>query len=177
MKTVITFAPVPSPVGTLLAGVTNDALCFLEFSDPQRVELQTSRLKNRLRAQIVQGHHALLDTLITQLDEYFAGGRRAFDVPLSFPGTPFQQRVWSALLQIPYGRTCSYQTLANHVGSPLAMRAVGQANGMNPIAIVIPCHRVINSDGGLGGYGGGLPRKQHLLNLERGDDLFQALAG
>jgi AraC family transcriptional regulator of adaptative response/methylated-DNA-[protein]-cysteine methyltransferase len=169
---VVTFASIPSPVGPLLAGVTNDALCFLEFSDPRRVEMQTSRLKNRLRAEIASGHHPLLDTLLGQLDEYFDGRRRHFDVPLIFPGTPFQVRVWSALRSIPYGQTCSYQALANHVGSPQAVRAVGQANGMNPIAIVIPCHRVINSSGALGGYGGGLPRKQHLLNLERGDVLF-----
>jgi len=168
----ISFASLDSPVGTLLAGVTNDALCFLEFSDPQRIELQTGRLRNRLRAEVISSRRPLLDTLTQQLDDYFAGKRRTFDVPLAYPGTDFQQRVWSALLEIPYGQTCSYLTLAKRVGSPDAVRAVGQANGMNPIAIVIPCHRVINSSGALGGYGGGLPRKQHLLNLERGDVLF-----
>jgi O-6-methylguanine DNA methyltransferase len=156
----------------LLAGVTDDSLCFLEFSSPERIEPQLDRLRNRLRAEVVQRRHGLLDSLIEQLGEYFAGKRRKFDMPLSFSGTPFQQRVWSALLEIPYGQTWSYLALAKRVGSPDAMRAVGQANGSNPIAIVIPCHRVINASGTLGGYGGGLPRKQHLLNLERGDVLF-----
>lgn len=171
-QTLITLSTIPSPVGPLLAGVTDASLCLLEFTDPRRLEMQTSRLKNRLRAEVVTRHHALLDAVVTQLEEYFGGKRRDFDVPLSYPGTPFQVRVWSSLLKIPYGQTCSYQAIANHVGSPQAVRAVGQANGMNPIAIIIPCHRVINSSGGLGGYGGGLPRKQHLLNLERGDVLF-----
>ena len=171
-RTQISFASIDSPVGSLLAGVTENALCFLEFSNPERLELQIGRLRNRLRAEVVNERHTLLDTLTEQLDEYFAGKRRTFDVPLAYPGTGFQQRVWSALLEIPYGQTCSYLTLANRVGNPEAVRAVGQANGMNPIAIVIPCHRVINSSGALGGYGGGLPRKQHLLNLERGDVLF-----
>lgn len=152
--------------------MTDDSLCFLEFSSPERIEPQLDRLRNRLRAEVVQRRHGLLDSLIEQLGEYFAGKRRKFDMPLSFSGTPFQQRVWSALLEIPYGQTWSYLALAKRVGSPDAMRAVGQANGSNPIAIVIPCHRVINASGTLGGYGGGLPRKQHLLNLERGDVLF-----
>jgi O-6-methylguanine DNA methyltransferase len=172
VSTVITTATVPSPVGDLFAGVTDDSLCFLEFTDPKRLEMQTRRLKNRLRAEVVEAHHPLLDELVRQLEQYFAGERRDFDLPLSYPGTHFQQRVWSALLEIPYGQTRSYQAMAYRVGSPDAVRAVGQANGMNPIAIVIPCHRVINSNGALGGYGGGLPRKQQLLDLERGPGLF-----
>ena len=170
--TKVYFATFESPVGTLLAGVTNDALCFLDFSDPQRVELQKGRLRNRLRAELISQRHDLLDDVTKQLDEYFAGKRRTFDLPLTFPGTAFQERVWSALQAIPYGETLSYLALAYKVSNPGEVRAVGQANGMNPIAIIIPCHRVINSSGALGGYGGGLPRKQHLLNLERGDVLF-----
>jgi methylated-DNA-[protein]-cysteine S-methyltransferase len=107
-----------------------------------------------------------LDEACRQLDDYFAGRRRCFDLPLAPVGTPFQQEVWRALLEIPYGRTSSYSQLAAHIGRPQAVRAVGTANGANPIAIIIPCHRVIGRDGSLTGYAGGLPRKELLLRLE-----------
>jgi methylated-DNA-[protein]-cysteine S-methyltransferase len=105
-----------------------------------------------------------------QLSAYFAGQRTAFELPLAPEGTEFQRRVWAALQQIPYGQTWSYGELARHIGSPAASRAVGLANGKNPIALVIPCHRVIGSDGSLTGYGGGLERKRFLLDLETGAD-------
>ena len=101
-----------------------------------------------------------------QLADYFAGTRRAFDLPLAPRGTGFQQVVWRALLAIPYGETCSYGELARAIGRPAASRAVGAANGRNPIAIVIPCHRVIGADGSMTGYGGGLPTKKWLLAHE-----------
>jgi methylated-DNA-[protein]-cysteine S-methyltransferase len=104
---------------------------------------------------------------VRQLDEYFAGTRRRFDLPLAPAGTPFQQRVWQGLTEIPYGETISYAELARRIGRPAAVRAVGAANGRNPLAIVVPCHRVIGSDGRLVGYGGGLPVKAALLELER----------
>jgi len=104
----------------------------------------------------------------TQLGEYFAGERQAFDLPLRPEGSEFQQRVWSALCDIPYGRTISYGELALRIGDPGGARAVGAANGQNPISIVVPCHRVIGADGSLTGYGGGLERKRHLLDLEAG---------
>jgi O-6-methylguanine DNA methyltransferase len=110
----------------------------------------------------------VLERLGQELKEYFGGERRAFSSELLYPGTSFQERVWSALREIPYGETWSYKDLAVRVGDVLATRAVGAANGENPIAIVIPCHRVINSSGDLGGYGGGLWRKRILLDLERG---------
>jgi methylated-DNA-[protein]-cysteine S-methyltransferase len=103
-----------------------------------------------------------------QLAEYFAGARRAFDLPLDLRGTPFQLRVWEALLRIPYGETRTYGQLAAQIGHPGAARAVGAANGANPVAIIVPCHRVVASGGGLGGYGGGLDRKEFLLGLESG---------
>src|SRR5204862_4487558 len=99
--------------------------------------------------------------------EYFAGARSAFEVPVHAPGSPFEERVWNALLAIPFGQTRSYEDIARAVGSARAVRAVGRANGLNRIAIVIPCHRVVNKSGELGGYGGGLRRKQFLLDLER----------
>jgi AraC family transcriptional regulator, regulatory protein of adaptative response / methylated-DNA-[protein]-cysteine methyltransferase len=168
----ITLAYVQTPIRPLLAGATHDAICLLEFTEQPRLDAQLNAIQKRFRTPVAEGRHPLLDILQVQLDEYFAGERRTFDIPLSYPGTPFQQNVWSALLKIPYGETCSYLTLAQRVGSPQAVRAVGQANGMNPIAIVIPCHRVVNTSGALGGYGGGLWRKQHLLDLERGDVLL-----
>ena len=122
----------------------------------------------RQRHAPLDGSNALLDRLRTQLQEYFAGQRRDFSVPLSASGSQFQERVWAALCEIPYGETWSYLQLALRIGDALATRAVGYANGANPIAIVIPCHRVINADGGDGGYGGGLWRKRILLDLERG---------
>lgn len=102
-----------------------------------------------------------------QLGEYFAGARVTFDVALHLAGTPFQRTVWSALLEIPYGETVSYGELAALIGRPTAARAVGLANGRNPISIIVPCHRVIGSDGDLTGYGGGIDRKRHLLDFER----------
>lgn len=105
--------------------------------------------------------------VVAQLAAYFRGELTEFDAPLLLTGTPFQQRVWTALREIPYGETVSYGELAAGIGQPTASRAVGLANGRNPIAIIVPCHRVIGADGRLTGYGGGLPRKQHLLSLER----------
>jgi methylated-DNA-[protein]-cysteine S-methyltransferase len=104
--------------------------------------------------------------LRAQLDEYFARRRRAFDLPLEYPGSPFQRSVWDALLRIPYGETRTYAELASELGVPGAARAVGRANGANRLAIIVPCHRVIAAGGGLGGYGGGLWRKLRLLELE-----------
>ena len=116
------------------------------------------------------------DTVLTatarQLDAYFAGRLRRFNLPLAPAGTPFQQRVWSALSGIPFGETRSYGQLAEAIGKPSAMRAVGAANGRNPISIVVPCHRVIGADGSLTGFGGGIERKRFLLSLEQGGELL-----
>ena len=112
------------------------------------------------------GDSPVLQAAETQLREYFAGERLAFDLPLAPRGTPFQLQVWQALARIPYGSTVSYAQLAQAVGNPEAMRAVGAANGRNPLPIVLPCHRVIGADGSLTGFGGGLPTKQFLLQLE-----------
>lgn len=117
---------------------------------------------------VAPGSNRWLEALRRQLAEYFAGQRRGFELPLHYPGTAFQERVWERLLQIPYGETWSYRELALQVGDAKASRAVGMANGTNRIAIVIPCHRVVNSNGTLGGYGGGPWRKRLLLDLERG---------
>jgi AraC family transcriptional regulator of adaptative response/methylated-DNA-[protein]-cysteine methyltransferase len=159
---------IASTVGPLIAGATNDGLCLLEFTDRRMLEAQLATLRRRVGAVLLPGRNRWLEALKLQLSEYFAGQRRDFELPLVIRGTPFQQQVWQALLTIPYGETWSYQQLATRIGRPGATRAVGTANGMNRIAIVIPCHRVVNADGRLGGYGGGVWRKQALLDLERG---------
>lgn len=159
---------VPSPVGPLLLGAGEQGLCLLEFSDRRALETQFAALARRFGAPLAPGRNRWIEAARTQLAEYFSGARRDFDLPLDIRGTPFEERVWRALLEIPFGATWSYRDLATRIGQPAATRAVGSANGRNRIAIVIPCHRVVNADGRLGGYGGGLWRKQHLLDLERG---------
>jgi AraC family transcriptional regulator of adaptative response/methylated-DNA-[protein]-cysteine methyltransferase len=150
----------------MLAGATDDGICLLEFIDRRMLETQLSRISKLLNAKLVPGSHAHFDSLNEQLDEYFSGKRKEFDLPLACPGTAFQQKVWAGLQAIPYGSTRSYTEQAEAVGSPNAVRAVAKANGDNRIAIIIPCHRVIGAHGELVGYGGGLSRKQYLLKLE-----------
>ena len=160
-----------SPVGPLVIAANDKGICLLEFSEKGRLETQFQALKKLFTCAIVPGENELLTTLRRELDSYFAGRLKQFSVPLVFPGTPFQVRVWQELLRIPYGNTWSYEELAHRVGSASGQRAVGHANGTNRIAIVIPCHRVVNKSGKLGGYGGGLWRKQYLLDLENGSRL------
>ena len=160
-------AAVETPFGPMIAGATDDGICLLEFSDRRMLEAQLQRLGKLLRQPMIPGEHRYLAQLREELTSYFAGALQTFTVPLVYRGTPFEERVWRELTRIPYGETISYAQLAERVSSPGAQRAVGRANGMNRIAIVIPCHRVVNADGKLGGYGGGLWRKNWLLNLER----------
>jgi AraC family transcriptional regulator of adaptative response/methylated-DNA-[protein]-cysteine methyltransferase len=163
----VLLAWMPSPLGPLVAGATSEGICLLEFTDRRMLETQFATVRKLFATAVVPGTNEHLETLKGELAGYFAGGLREFSVPLAYPGTPFQRRVWDELLTIPYGQTRSYSELAAAVGQPSAVRAVGRANGMNRICIVIPCHRVINRGGQLGGYGGGLRRKQFLLDLER----------
>jgi AraC family transcriptional regulator of adaptative response/methylated-DNA-[protein]-cysteine methyltransferase len=156
-----------SPLGELFCGVVNDELVLLEYIGRQRHLRQLQSACRQLNATVSESARPLHARVQRELDEYFAGRRRSFTLPLRMPGTAFQQKVWQALLAIPCGQTCSYQALAEAVGVPGASRAVGTANGANRIAIVVPCHRVINKSGNLGGYGGGLARKSALLKLER----------
>lgn len=148
----------PTPIGTLRL-VAGDA-------GVARIDFPESRHPVPDDAAWSRAPHAMLDTLCTQLDAYFDGTLRHFDVPLAPTGTPFQRDVWHALARIPFGATWSYAQLATHVGKPTATRAVGAANGRNPLPIVLPCHRVIGADGSLTGFGGGLPTKRFLLELE-----------
>ncbi len=157
-----------SPIGPLIAGASDEGVCLLEFTDRRMLETQFKTLQRIFKQALVPGSNEHLTKLQEELTAYFEGTLHQFTVPLVYPGTPFQQKVWSALLEIPYGKTWSYEALANHIGAEKGQRAVGHANGLNRIAIVIPCHRVVNKDGKLGGYGGGLWRKQWLLALENG---------
>ena len=166
-RNLITITRILTPLGPMLAGATEQGICLLEFIDRKMLETQLKRLNTLLHAACVPGTHALFAALDRQVQEYFAGTRTAFDLPLVVAGTPFQQAVWEGLRTIPYGTTRSYQEQAALLGSPQAVRAVARANGDNRIAILIPCHRVIGKNGKLTGYGGGLWRKEYLLNLER----------
>ncbi|CAN5235163.1 methylated-DNA--[protein]-cysteine S-methyltransferase [soil metagenome] len=156
-----------TPLGPMVAAATEDALVLLEFTDRRMLETQLARLGRKLGGVMAPGSNAVLEQLEAELAEYFAGARTEFTVPLALHGTPFQEAIWRALLAIPCGETRSYAEQAEAIGRPTAVRAVARANGDNRIAIVVPCHRVIGSDGTLTGYGGGLPRKRFLLDLER----------
>ena len=157
-----------SPVGTLMLAASESALCSLEFVDAESLESQLRLLRRQHTARPAFRTNAVIDRARSQLDAYFAGELESFDVPLSYAGTAFQKRVWAALCEIGYAQTWSYLQLAQRVGDVGATRAVGMANGANPIAILIPCHRVVNASGELGGYGGGVWRKRILLDLEKG---------
>lgn len=158
---------VDSPVGPLVTATTDEGICLLEFSELKRIDRQTDSMRAAFDLPVVPGEHPHLTQLHKELKSYFEGKLKTFKVPLDFPGTPFQVKVWRALLDIPYGETRSYEDIARIVNNPNAVRAVGTTNGRNRIAIVIPCHRVLNKGGTLGGYGGGLRRKEFLLDLER----------
>jgi len=158
---------IETPLGPVVAAANERGVCLLEFTDRRMLETQFTTLKKLFSSAIIPGENGHLNQLKKELNAYFAGNLRQFSVPLDYPGSPFQVRVWNELLRIPYGETCSYEKLARCVGLESGQRAVGTANGRNRISIVIPCHRVVNKNGKLGGYGGGLWRKQHLLDLER----------
>jgi AraC family transcriptional regulator, regulatory protein of adaptative response / methylated-DNA-[protein]-cysteine methyltransferase len=157
---------IDTPLGPMVAAARDEGVCLLEYTTPGRLDAQLAGMQRRFRCDLVSGAHPHLDHLAAELTGYFAGTLTAFSTPLLIAGTPFQTRVWAALLRIPYGQTRSYEDLSREIGSDGAQRAVGHANGSNHIAIVIPCHRVINKSGKLGGYGGELWRKQALLALE-----------
>lgn len=157
-----------TPLGPMVVAADEQRLLLLEFADRRMLETQFQRLHRYVDAVFCPGENAVIEQTGRQLDEYFAGERTWFDLPLDYPGTDFQRRVWEALLKIPHGETRSYEQLGRSINKPNAARAVGRANGDNRLAIVVPCHRVICADGTLRGYGGGLRRKEWLLNLERG---------
>ncbi|MFT7643367.1 MAG: methylated-DNA-[protein]-cysteine S-methyltransferase [Pirellulaceae bacterium] len=158
---------ISSPIGKLLIAGNEDALIELTF--PCKLTATQKRAKGTATSGAIAA-------TIEQLAAYFAGKLRDFDLPLQPVGTPFQKRVWDELLKIPYGETTTYGELARRLGTPNAARAVGAANGRNPIPVIVPCHRVIGSNGALTGFGGGLPTKRKLLDLEQASQPF-ALKG
>lgn len=162
------YQKMPSPVGelTLVASAHGVAAVLWENDDPLRV---------RLNPRQEEKHHPVLLEAKRQLVEYFSGDRTSFSVPLDFQGTDFQKEVWAALLTIPFGETRNYGEIAKQIGRPAAVRAVGAANGKNPISIIAPCHRVIGANGTLTGFAGGLKAKAFLLDLESGGAAQQRL--
>ncbi|MBX3117489.1 MAG: methylated-DNA--[protein]-cysteine S-methyltransferase [Fimbriimonadaceae bacterium] len=167
-RNVLTVRWIDTPLGAMIAGANDHALCILEYVDRRMLETQLTTVRKRFSCALVPGESPILDQIEAELDAYFKGELKEFKTPLEYPGTDFQMRVWDYLLKIPYGETRSYGQLGKAIGCPDGQRAVGKANGDNRLAIIIPCHRVIKSDGTMCGYGGGLWRKQRLLELEQG---------
>lgn len=159
---------IETPLGEMIACATDKGICLLEFNDRKKLDGQFEKLAKDLNANIVGQENKHFALLKKELEAYFNHDLKIFTVPLDLVGTEFQKKVWQALLTIPYGKTVSYLQQSESMGNPLSIRAVANANGMNKIAIIVPCHRVIGSNGKLTGYAGGLERKQFLLNLEKG---------
>lgn len=165
-KKIIRVKRYDSPCGALMLGSCGDRLCLCDWQVEKHRDHVNRRLKRVLNAEFEEGTSAVIEKATEQLDEFFAGKRREFDIPLLFVGTDFQKTVWNELLKIPYGETISYGEMARRIGMPKAVRALANANGANSISIFAPCHRVIGSDHSLTGYGGGLDTKRRLLELE-----------
>ncbi|MGH2445204.1 MAG: methylated-DNA--[protein]-cysteine S-methyltransferase, partial [Candidatus Limnocylindria bacterium] len=152
---------IETPIGPMTIGATGSTVVLVDFTHRPMMAAQLASVRRRI-GPISFGDSSLLDRTEEQLNDFFAGRRTEFDLPLEMPGSAFQEAVWSELGRIPYGETISYRELASRVGAPAASRAVGRANGSNRLAVIVPCHRVVAAGGGLGGYGGGLPAKRHL---------------
>ena len=161
-----------SPAGELILGSFEDKLCMCDWRNEKRRALIDKRIQSALGAVYETGTSEVIEKTVVQLDEYFAGKRTTFDIPVIFAGTDFQKSVWQELMNIPYGKTVSYGELSRKLGNPKAVRAVAAANGANPISIFVPCHRVIGSNNKLVGYGGGLAAKKILVELETGTQVL-----
>lgn len=164
----IIYCDFDSPLGEMIAGATSRGVCFLEWHDRGGVERIRERVRKRYRVPLVSGTNRWLELLRDESSQYFAGDLKVFSVSPDVTGTPFELRTWEQLRKIPYGVTRTYGQIATALGMPSASRAVGRANGANYLSILIPCHRVIESSGGLRGFGGKLWRKKYLLELEAG---------
>lgn len=157
---------IETPLGNMMGAAHEGKICFLEFSDRKNMEKQLKTLEKYYGEEKKEGACDVLDSLKSQINQYFKGNLTRFDLPLSFRGTAFQEKTWTELLTIPYGATRTYGEQAKAMNKPLAVRAVANSNGKNRIAIIIPCHRIIGANGKLTGYAGGLERKAKLLELE-----------
>jgi methylated-DNA-[protein]-cysteine S-methyltransferase len=158
---------IQTPLGEMFACAVDEGICLLEFTDRKNIEKQLKSLSKSLDSEIIEKDHFHFKQLEQELKEYFEGKREMFGVPLFVKGTAFQEKVWQLLREIPMGEIRTYKQQSEFLGNPKAIRAVGTANGINKIAILIPCHRVIGSNGELVGYAGGIWRKQKLLELEK----------
>ena len=165
-KNIIRTRRYESPCGILLLGSFDGKLCLCDWQVEKHRDHVYRRLKRILHADFEEGTSDVIEKAVLQLDGYFAGKRRVFDMPLLFVGTDFQKKVWNELLKIPFGETLSYGEMARRIGMPEAVRAVANANSANSMSIFVPCHRVIGSDNSLTGYGGGIEAKRKLLELE-----------
>ena len=164
--TILKTAWLDTPLGPMLAISDDDGLYLLEFVDRRGLEKEIEKLRAKQKAMIIPGSTKPITSITHELKAYFAGKLQTFETPIHLTGSPFQKTVWEALMKIPYGTTKSYLAQAHTLGKEKAVRAVANANGANQLAIIIPCHRIINSNGALGGYGGGLTRKQYLIDHE-----------
>ena len=176
-KGIINITRFETPLGPMFACATDEGICLLEFTDRRMLETELKALTKLLDASVVHGENKHFEILKNQIDEYFKGNRKDFSIPLFTPGSEFQKAVWKELQTIPYGITRSYKQQATALNNPGAVRAVAHANGMNRIAIIIPCHRVIGDDGHLTGYGGGIWRKKWLLDLESNQGNYVDFSG
>jgi AraC family transcriptional regulator of adaptative response/methylated-DNA-[protein]-cysteine methyltransferase len=163
---------IETDLGSMIAVASNKGICMFEFADYKLLELELKQLVASFKTPLVQGDNPHFNTLKEQIGQYLKGERKNFDIPLDLVGTEFQKQVWLSLLQIPYGCTTTYAKQAELVGKRSAVRAVANANGKNKISIILPCHRVIGTNGTLTGYGGGIWRKKKLLELERKNIAF-----
>ncbi len=166
MTETINIAYYKTKIGELIIGSYKDKLCLLDFRYRKMRTTVDNRIKKNLNADFVEQENKIITETKKQIDEYLSGELTEFDIPVLLVGTEFQKQVWNELLKIGYGETATYLDIATRIDNPKAVRAVASANGANAIALLVPCHRIIESSGELGGYGGGLPVKKRLLNLE-----------
>jgi AraC family transcriptional regulator, regulatory protein of adaptative response / methylated-DNA-[protein]-cysteine methyltransferase len=166
-KTIILISRLTTPIGPMFVCATDNGICLLEFVDRRMLETEFKDLQKLLNAIIISGENEHIKQAKKEINEYFEGKRRTFNVKLDTPGTEFQKSVWDILKEIPFGTTTSYQQQAENLNKPKAVRAIASANGFNRVSIIIPCHRVIGKDGTMTGYGGGIERKKWLIDHER----------
>jgi O-6-methylguanine DNA methyltransferase len=166
-KELIYLTDIETPLGKMTAGCTNEGICLLEFTDRKEYQKEIVQIEKHFNSSAKFAKHKLHKEVIKQLEEYFSGKRKTFGLAINVPGTEFQKKVWNALIDVPYGKTRTYLEQSKTLGNPKAIRAIAKANGNNRISIIIPCHRIIGTNGNLIGYGGGLWRKKWLLQHEQ----------
>ena len=170
-KSILATSTIKTPLGDMFCAATQKGVCFLGFFEQKALEKQLEKIQKFFDTEAISAHNIYFEQVQKELDEYFEGKRKEFTIPLQLVGTPFQQSVWKILMKIPYGETVSYKQEAQLLKHEKAIRAVANANGQNLISILIPCHRVVQTNGSLGGYAGGINRKQALLTLENNHTL------